>query len=104
MAKGRVISLDKNNPHGLASAINLLAKGLPKYVQRLEALSESSDEKISLTATQALMNYYKDSVEVRDRAELQKLVLKLKMGQVGGLQKPVDNMPQIDFSTIREAT
>lgn len=94
--------LTRNVQHDLTKVIKLLSTGMPKYVKMLEKLAESRDETIAMKAVMALMDYYKDSVDARDKAEMAKLVIQLKLGG-GGNVRPPDNTPMIDFSTIREA-
>jgi len=98
--ENRVIK-PRKTPTALMKIIKALDKASFTAVARLEKLCDSSDEKIGLDASKAVLSLRDDMENNAKKIELQRMIVEQKLGK--GIQtEDEDDTPTVDFEQIQE--
>lgn len=92
----------RTKPHKFNKLIKIIDDLTPELVEiMLGHARNKEDAKLSANAVEFLMDHYKNMIESKEKSDMQKLIINLKLGQ-GVQQRQQDNMPMIDFNTVQE--
>lgn len=100
MAEERKI-IRRNRPNELERIIRSLDKQSQKAIDSLAKLCQSSDEKIALDASKAILNMIADMKDQAEKRELQMLLTQHKIGTLGKPKDDENDIPLVDFNEIQ---